>query len=191
MFSNCITWLSQLVVVTDFKQRPDGVWQPGDWSFLLLARLQAITVVSHAEPTICQPYFCLHHRLTEHQKAIRDRQGWQFAYFSRQVHSKACFWGYFRSNFFFSYLGESFHRGDQKRAAASGFILWFSQSGSTITRKLVRTCTPPFVAQIFQLSVVSTGQVVANSDSSIALVGRTWVHWTSWSKFCPCSCSRV
>lgn len=81
-FSGSITWLSQLVAVTDFKQKPDSIWQPGD-SSLLLARLQAITVVSHAEPTTCQPYFCLHHHLTEHQKTIRARQGGQFAYFFR------------------------------------------------------------------------------------------------------------
>lgn len=85
VFSSCITWLSQLIVMTDFKQRPDSIWQPGDSSFLLLGRLQAITVVSHAEPTICQPCFCLHHHLTEHQKAIRGRQGWQFAYFFRHL----------------------------------------------------------------------------------------------------------
>lgn len=159
--------------MTDFEQRPDSIWQPGDSSFLLLARVQAITVVSHAEPTIRQPYFCLHHHLTEHQKAIRDRQGWQFAYFFRQVHSKTCVWGYFKSEFVFSYLGKSSHRGEQKRAAAPGFVLRFPWPESTIMRKLVCTCTPPFVAQIFQLSVVSTGQVVASSDSSIAVVGRT------------------
>jgi len=123
VFSSCITWLSQLVVVTDFKQRPDSIWQQSDLSFLLLARLQAITVVSHAEPTICQPYFCLHHHLRKHQKAIRDRQGWQFAYFFRQVHSKTCVWAYFKNKCVFLHLGKSLHRGDQKSAAASGFIL--------------------------------------------------------------------
>lgn len=122
VFSSCITRLSQLSVVTDFKQRPDSNWQPGNLSFLLLARLKAITVVSHVGPAICQPYFCLHH-LTEHQKVIRHRQSWHFAYFVRQVRSTVCVWGYFKSEFVFLYLGESFQRGGQKRAAASGFIL--------------------------------------------------------------------
>lgn len=88
--SSCVTRLSQLIVVTDFKPRPDSIWQPGDSSSLLLAGLHTISAVSHAEPTICQPFFCLSHHLTEHPKAIRDRQRWHFNYFIKQVHTKLC-----------------------------------------------------------------------------------------------------
>lgn len=59
------------------------------------------------------------------------------------------------------FTGETFHRGDQKRAAASVFILWVPLPKSTIMRKLLGTCTPLFVAQVFQWSVVSAGHIVA------------------------------
>lgn len=177
MFSNCVTWLSQLIVVTDFKQRPDNLWQTGDSSFLFLARLQAIAVVSHAEPTICRSYFCPHHHLTEHQKAIRDRQSWQFAYFFRQVRSKACVSVYIRSEFVFLYWGSLFI-GEIRKGWLHLVLSYDShRPESTLMRKLVCTCTIRFVAWIFHLRVVSTEQVVASSYPSITLVERTWIHW--------------
>lgn len=148
-FSSCVMWLPQVIVVTDFKRRHDSVWQPGDSSFLLLAELQAITAASHAEPTECQPYFCLRHHLMEHQKAIRARQGWHLAFFFRQVHARACVEGYFKNEFALLYLGETFHRGDQKRAVACGFVLqlpWPDMAEGAVTRRLVCTSVPLFVA---------------------------------------------